>query len=72
MDIILSPIVKASWPVSPAMREIQSNIAALYLELAELDATNNARANELISSIRSLEGELIEMRKAQAGFHSEM
>lgn len=71
MQMILS-IVKASPCAPPAMREIQSKITAQYMELAELDARNGDRANELISSIRGLENELVEMRKAQVGHNLPM
>ena len=72
MQMIQSSIVKASKCVCPAMREIQSKITALYMELGEVEARNNVRANELISSIRELENELIEMRKAQPGYNLQM
>ena len=68
MQMIQSAIVKASTCVTPAMRELQSKITAQYMELGEVEARNNVRANELISSIRVLEDELIEMRKAQPGY----
>ena len=68
MQMIQSSIVKASTCASPAMREIQSKITAQYMELGEVEARNTVRANELISSIRVLEDELIEMRKAQPGY----
>ena len=68
MQMFLSSIVKTSSAAAPAMRALQSRITAQYMELVEVEARNVVRADELISSIRDLENELIEMRKAQPGY----
>ena len=73
MQMFLSSIVKtSSSAAAPAMRALQSRITAQYMELVEVEARNVVRADELISSIRDLENELIEMRKAQPGYNLQM
>ena len=72
MQMFLSSIVKTSSAAAPAMRALQSRITAHYMELVEVEARNVVRADELISSIRDLENELIEMRKAQPGYNLQM
>ncbi len=60
--------VKAPSSLTGGMQELQGKISTLYFELARVAAAEEARANELIGSIRSMEHELIELRKAQPGY----
>lgn len=61
--------VKAASSVTSEMQKIQAKIANFYEELGAVDARDEASANDLIRSVRQLEAELIEHRKAQPGYN---
>lgn len=64
--------VKPLSSVTPAMREVQDEIEALYSELIDADIVSSDKADQTIQKIRQLEQQLIEMRIAQAGYCSQL
>lgn len=60
-------LVKAKWNTKPGIRDLQMKIAVFYGELVKLQPADETGANELITAIRALEAELLEMRKVQSG-----
>lgn len=60
--------VKPMSSVTPAMRDIQEEIAGLYRGLLEMDAGTADQADEIIQRARRLEQQLIDMRSDQPGY----